>query len=109
MSTFTPDEAAACRKLIDLALVEDLGTTGDRTSLATIPAATRGSAAFVARRPGTVAGLPAAAMVCAAIDPALVFKEVVTDGTKVHTGTLATVSGPLRAILAAERTALNFL
>ncbi len=37
MSAFTPDEAAACRRLIELALAEDLGTTGDRTSLAHDP------------------------------------------------------------------------
>lgn len=109
MSTFTADEAAACRKLLDLALAEDLGTTGDRTSLATIPATATATASFVARRLGTVAGLPAAAMVCAAVDPLLVFTQVATDGTKVCTGTVATVTGPLRSILAAERTALNFL
>jgi nicotinate-nucleotide pyrophosphorylase len=54
MSAFTPDETAACRRLIDLALAEDLGTTGDRTSLATIPAATQSRAAFVARSAGVV-------------------------------------------------------
>jgi nicotinate-nucleotide pyrophosphorylase (carboxylating) len=110
MSTFTADEAAACRRLIDLALAEDLGTAGDRTSLATIPADKSATAAFVARSPGVVAGLPAAEMVCRAVDPALPFTAVVPDGSPVVRGTrLATVSGPLRSVLAAERTALNFL
>jgi nicotinate-nucleotide pyrophosphorylase (carboxylating) len=110
MSTFTPDESAACRKLIELALAEDLGPTGDRTSLATIPAATLGAAAFVARSAGVVAGLPAAAMVCHAVDPTLTFTVAVPDGSPVARGAvLASVSGSLRAILAAERTALNFL
>jgi nicotinate-nucleotide pyrophosphorylase (carboxylating) len=104
MSTFSPDEAAACRRLIDLALTEDLGPTGDRTSLATIPATAVGRAAFVVRRPGVVAGVPAAAMVCAAVDPALAFTAEAADGKRI-----ATVTGPLRSILAAERTALNFL
>jgi nicotinate-nucleotide pyrophosphorylase (carboxylating) len=110
MSSFTPDEAAACRRLIDLALAEDLGTTGDRTSLATIPAATLSGAAFVARSPGVVAGLPAAELVCAAVDPALRFEAVVPDGSPVTRGiVVATIDGPLRSVLAAERTALNFL
>ena len=70
MSAFTTDEAAACRRLIELALAEDLGTTGDRTSLATIPAGVQATAAFVARSPGVLAGLPAATLVCHAVDPA---------------------------------------
>jgi len=110
MSAFSPSEAAACRALIDLAIAEDLGTTGDRTSLATIPAGTMGRAAFIARSAGVVAGLPAAAMVCQVVDPALTFTAAVPDGNEFdRRTTLATLTGPLRAILAAERTALNFL
>jgi nicotinate-nucleotide pyrophosphorylase (carboxylating) len=110
MSPFTADESAACRKVIDLALAEDLGATGDRTSIATIPATTPGQAAFVARSSGVVAGLPAAEMVCNATDATLQFNIVTPDGQRVAAGTtLATVAGSLRAILAAERTALNFL
>jgi nicotinate-nucleotide pyrophosphorylase (carboxylating) len=110
MSKFSLEEAAACRRLIDLALAEDFGFTGDRTSFATIPANTTSQAAFVARSVGVVAGLPVAAMVCAAVDPSLVFTQSVPDGTRTDRGTtLATVAGPLRSILAAERTALNFL
>jgi nicotinate-nucleotide pyrophosphorylase (carboxylating) len=103
---FTPEEAAACRRLVDLALAEDLGTTGDRTSLALIPAEQTAPAAFVARTSGVVAGLPAAAMVC----ERLRFEPQLTDGSVVERGTvLATVSGSLQHILSAERTALNFL
>jgi nicotinate-nucleotide pyrophosphorylase (carboxylating) len=110
MTAFTPDEAAACRRLVELALAEDLGTAGDRTSVALIPADQPGAAAFVARGPGVVAGLPAAALACAAVDPALVFTPICPDGTRLTRGTiLATIAGPLRAVLAAERTALNFL
>jgi nicotinate-nucleotide pyrophosphorylase (carboxylating) len=110
MSGFTHDEIATAQRLIELALVEDLGPTGDRTSLATIPATAVAAAAFVARSAGVVAGLPVAAMVCRAVDPTLVFAELVADGTAVERGTrIATVAGPLRSILAAERTALNFL
>ncbi|MBN9517305.1 carboxylating nicotinate-nucleotide diphosphorylase [bacterium] len=110
MTAFTPDESAACRRLVELALSEDLGSAGDRTSLALIPAHQLGRAAFVARSEGVVAGLPAAAMVCAAVDPALAFAPARPDGSALTRGTLlATVAGPLRSILAAERTALNFL
>ena len=110
MATFTAAEAAACRGLIALALAEDLGDTGDRTSAALIPADQPGQAMFVARTPGVVAGLPAAAMVCAAVDAKLMLSPAIPDGSPVERGTLiATVSGSLRSILAAERTALNFL
>ena len=107
---FTPAESAACRTLVDLALAEDLGTSGDRTSLALIPSSQQGRAAFVARSPGVVAGLPAAAMVCATVDSAIRFEPLIPDGSPLERGTvLATISGPLQAILVAERTALNFL
>jgi nicotinate-nucleotide pyrophosphorylase (carboxylating) len=110
MLPFTDAESAACRKLIDLALAEDLGATGDRTSLSTIPATTPGKAAFVARSPGVVAGLPAAELVCQAVDATLAFKIATPDGQSLERGTtLATVTGSLRSILAAERMALNFL
>ncbi len=110
MSTFTAAEAATCSSLLDLALAEDLGTCGDRTSLAMIPAEATATAGFVARSPGVVAGLPASAMVCLAVDPSLSFDPVLSDGSRLEPGTLlATLSGSLRSILAAERTALNFL
>jgi nicotinate-nucleotide pyrophosphorylase (carboxylating) len=110
MSHFSADEAAACRRLVELALAEDLGPTGDRTSQALIPAEQMGRAAFVARAPGVLAGLPAAQLVLAAVDPALTLEVHTPDGSPVERGTkLATVAGPLRSILVAERTALNFL
>ena len=106
MNGFLADEAAACRRLVHLALAEDLGVFGDRTSRALIPPEQHGQAAFVARTTGVVAGLPAAAMVC----EILKFTPKIEDGVAVERGTvLATVAGSLRNILAAERTALNFL
>jgi nicotinate-nucleotide pyrophosphorylase (carboxylating) len=103
-------ETDAARKLIDLALAEDLGTVGDVTGLATISAGTTGRAAFVARVAGIVAGLPVAALVCEAVDPNLKFNPVVADGTAVQPGAeLATIIGQMRSILTAERTVLNFL
>ncbi len=59
---------------------------------------------------GVVAGLPVAERVCRAVGIDLTFTATAPDGTATARGpTLATVSGPLRAVLAAERTALNFL
>ena len=110
MTPFTDAEAAACRALIDLALREDLGTAGDLTTQAFIPTDRAGRAAFVARSPGVLAGLPAAEMVLKAIDPTLGFHPLVADGTRVlRDDRLAVVSGSMRSILIGERTALNFL
>jgi nicotinate-nucleotide pyrophosphorylase (carboxylating) len=107
---FTPAESAACERLLQLALDEDLGTVGDLTSLAVIPADLQGQAVFVARTPGVLAGLPAVALTFARIDPAVVFSPLVDDGTPTTPGLhLATVRGPMRSILSGERTALNFL
>src|SRR5689334_22757571 len=80
------------RRLIDLALAEDLGVpaggspAGDVTSQATIPAETSGRAAFVARAAGVVAGLPVAALVLGAVDPRLTFTPALADGAAVTPG-----------------------
>jgi nicotinate-nucleotide pyrophosphorylase (carboxylating) len=107
---FTATESAACRRLVELALEEDLGSRGDLTSQAVIPANLQGKAAFVARARGVLAGWPAAAVVLTTVD-ANVRREVqIQDGSELKPGdVIATVSGPMRSILTAERTALNFL
>lgn len=95
--------------LIDLALAEDLGS-GDVTTGALWPAETRGSAQLVAREPLVVAGLDVAALVFTRLDAACRLRRVVRDGARVKKGAvLARLRGPLRAMLAGERTALNFL
>lgn len=107
---FTSAETDACRALVDLALGEDLGATGDRTSMALIPADQLGRAAFAARSPGVVAGLPTLALVAEAVDAKLRVETLVSDGSPLERGTrVAVISGPLRSLLIAERTALNFL
>ena len=96
--------------LVRAALLEDLGRAGDITSDAVILPGTQASAAFVARRPGIVAGLALAATAFRLTDPALCFSAEVVDGHGVRPGqVLARVAGDARAILAAERVALNFL
>jgi nicotinate-nucleotide pyrophosphorylase (carboxylating) len=106
----TAAETIAARRLIELALAEDLDQAGDVTSIATIAADAPGRAAIVARAAGVIAGLPVAAIVCTAVDPALTFTPIVADGAAVQCGAeLATLAGPMRSILTSERTALNFL
>lgn len=95
--------------LIDLALEEDLGR-GDVTSAATIAAETQITANFVSRQDLVVAGLPVVQMVAARVSPALRLTTQTKDGVAAGKGeVLAQLQGPARAVLAAERTALNFL
>jgi nicotinate-nucleotide pyrophosphorylase (carboxylating) len=92
------------------ALAEDLGRAGDVTTQATIPASAQARAAIVARESGIVAGLPVARAAFALLDRQIVFEAQARDGARVESGTrIALVSGSARAILAAERVALNFL
>ena len=107
---FSSAEAQACARLLEWALEEDLGGRGDLTSQATIPADRTGRAVLAARTAGVVAGLPAVEMTFRRVDPDLSFTAHVVDGAAVEPGTrLATVSGRMRSILTAERTALNFV
>ena len=107
--SFTPSETIACRRLVELALQEDVGG-GDLTSLAVIPDELEGRAVFVARASGVLAGLSAGALVFATLDPRVRFEPLLRDGDAVQPGSrLARIAGPMRAILSGERTALNFL
>ncbi|HET6573355.1 MAG TPA: carboxylating nicotinate-nucleotide diphosphorylase [Fimbriiglobus sp.] len=110
LHSFPPEVEATAKRLVELALAEDLDRTGDRTSDALIPAGQPGRAVFVARSPGIVAGLPFAGLVIAAVDSSLTLDVHIRDGSPVGKGDrIATVTGPLRSILVAERTALNFM
>ncbi|HEU4423278.1 MAG TPA: carboxylating nicotinate-nucleotide diphosphorylase [Pilimelia sp.] len=101
----------AVERLIRGALDEDLGPRHvDVTSTATIPADVAGAAELVARAGGVVAGLAVAAAVFELVDPRTVGTARVAEGARVASGdVLATVAGPTRALLTAERTALNLL
>jgi nicotinate-nucleotide pyrophosphorylase (carboxylating) len=102
-----PDEVA---RVIRTALAEDLGTRGDVTSAATVPAEQTGTGELIARADGVVAGLAVAAAVFEAVDSRTLVESAVSDGARVARGeVLATVAGPTRALLTAERTALNLL
>ncbi len=100
---------SAWQPLLELALAEDLGP-GDVTSTLLLSADARGQARLEAREPVVVCGLPVAAAVFHALDPALEVRAEVEEGASVAAGSvLLRLSGSLRSILAAERTALNFL
>ena len=89
-------------------LVEDLGEGGDVTSAATIPADARFDAVMASRDAVTVTGLPLATLFFQALDPEVFVEQLVADGTRVSAGTaLMRLSGNARALLSAERSALN--
>lgn len=91
-------------------LLEDLGHECDWTSVALVPAEARSSLAVVARKPGVIAGLPAAAIVAHAADAELVLEPLVEDGTVVNAGrSVATLAGHTRSVLTAERGILNLM
>jgi len=97
-------------RAVEMALDEDLGQTGDITTAATIPEGARATAVFQARKAGIIAGLEVAEAAFHALDPAVVFEALVHDGATVPpAANLARVSGNARALLSAERVALNFL
>ncbi|MDB5444073.1 MAG: nadC [Phenylobacterium sp.] len=93
---------------VKAALAEDLGRAGDVTSQACIPAEARLSAVFAARKPGVVAGLACIRLAIAELDPCAEVRLLAADGEAVSAGgQLAWVEGNARALLSAERTALN--
>jgi nicotinate-nucleotide pyrophosphorylase (carboxylating) len=97
------------RQAVEATLAEDLGLAGDITTDPIIAADAQGEAAIVAREPGVIAGLDLAEAAFKTLDPEARFTRVVNDGGKVETyDIIAKVMGRTRALLTAERTALNF-
>jgi len=92
------------------ALAEDLGRAGDITSIACIDAGATLAARFVTRKAGVLAGMACARLALAALDPAASFTATASDGDTLQPGTMiAEVSANARAVLSAERAALNLL
>ena len=97
------------RRAVTLALAEDIGPIGDLTG-SLVPADAVAHAAFVARRPGVIAGTSCVRETCQQLDAGLELAVFVEDSGVVEEGTVvARVVGPFRSLLIAERTALNFL
>lgn len=96
--------------LVRGALLEDFGRAGDVTSDAIVPADLVVRARLTARRPGVIAGLDIAALAFRLLDEKVALSCEHVDGDRIAPGqTIGIVQGPARAILGAERTALNFL
>ncbi len=94
--------------MVRQALREDVGA-GDATTLATVPEKAVAAALMVAREPLVACGLPIAEAVFKEVSPAVSVERKTEDGQHAKKGqTLLRVRGPARAILTAERTALNF-
>jgi nicotinate-nucleotide pyrophosphorylase (carboxylating) len=100
----------AIDEAVTRALDEDLGRAGDITSIATVPETTNARAVMVARQGGLIAGLPLAVAVFQKLSPGIDLQAHVRDGASVAASVrLLTISGPARAVLSGERTALNFV
>jgi nicotinate-nucleotide pyrophosphorylase (carboxylating) len=103
------NQAEQIKRIISLALAEDIGR-GDITSLATVRKNQKAIGKFLVKENGVIAGLRIARQVMKAVDSKIRFNILIEDGSKVNRGAIvAEVFGNARAILTAERTALNFL
>jgi len=109
-SALAPLQPLLYEETIRRALAEDLGLAGDLTTDAIVAPDTIAGATIVARAPGRIAGIEIAGAAFRALDPAAEMEVKVVDGGDAgHGQVLATVRGSARALLSAERTALNFL
>jgi nicotinate-nucleotide pyrophosphorylase (carboxylating) len=104
-----PAPRHAVREVVARALAEDLGPLGDLTA-ALVPARATATVAVVARQPGVLAGTACATEVFAQLDKQVAVTWKFADGARLEPGqVVGTVTGPLRAVLTGERSALNFL
>jgi nicotinate-nucleotide pyrophosphorylase (carboxylating) len=90
------------------ALEEDLGD-GDVTTAATVPEEARASALIKQKAPGVLFGIELAAQTFLALDPGAEFERLAAEGIWREGGSVLIIEASARAILSAERTALNFL
>ncbi|OWT75428.1 MULTISPECIES: carboxylating nicotinate-nucleotide diphosphorylase [unclassified Achromobacter] len=96
--------------LVRATLLEDLGRAGDITTDAIVPPDAQASLRLMARQEGVLAGLDLVRLALRLTDARIDFQPVLHDGARLRAGShIATLRGPARGILTAERTALNFL
>jgi len=108
--TVEPLPALLYEPLVRAALAEDFGLGGDITTQATVPAGARSWARLAARREGVLAGLEPALLAFRILDPAVDIGVRARDGDDLtQDQTIALLEGNARALLGAERTALNLL
>lgn len=104
-----PLSVVEIRRAVKLALAEDIGS-GDVTTLATVPKNSTANAVMRAREPLVVAGLAFAETAFRELSRNVRISRLAKDGQRVKAGAgLLKISGPARAILSAERVALNFV
>ena len=105
-----PPNGLLVRPHVAAALAEDLGERGDLTARYFLPEGKSATAKVVARTAGVFCGSVVAEEVCRQVDGQLQWSVVVEDGASFPTGaTLARISGPVRSLVTAERTLLNYL
>ncbi|RWE28625.1 MAG: carboxylating nicotinate-nucleotide diphosphorylase [Mesorhizobium sp.] len=110
MTSFSPLPATLIEPIVRVALLEDLGRSGDLTTDAVIPYDCTATLVLKARQAGVVAGLDLVSYAFLLVEPAINIQIWRPDGSEVGAGeTIARLSGPARGLLTAERTALNFL
>ncbi|NLB31421.1 MAG: carboxylating nicotinate-nucleotide diphosphorylase [Alcaligenaceae bacterium] len=108
--TISPLPEILIEPLVRATLAEDLGRAGDITSDAIIPLTVQSELYLVARKPGVLAGLDLARLAFQLIDKEVIFEALLEDGARLQQGSrIARIRGTARALLTAERTALNFL
>ncbi|MFY0682429.1 MAG: carboxylating nicotinate-nucleotide diphosphorylase [Thalassovita sp.] len=109
MTAYAPLPDLILEPLVRSSLMEDLGTYGDITTRAVIPAGTTYTAKLNAREAGTVSGMQIAAIAFRLVDPALQVRALKQDGDTIAKGdVLMEIEGAAASILSAERVALNF-
>ena len=110
MTNLTPLPTIVLRPMVERALTEDFGNSGDVTARLLVPESATGSLVMRARETGVIAGMQAAQMTYDLVDQTVKFEILAPTGSSVEAGDIiAQVSGPSRSLLSAERVALNFL
>lgn len=110
VAALSPLPRVMLEPLVRAALLEDLGRAGDLTTDAIVPAGRQAETVLAARQPGVIAGLNLAALAFQLIESGISIAISKPDGSQVFPDdVIATIRGPARGMLTAERTALNFL
>lgn len=110
MTQIPPLPPTVIEPMVRRALDEDFGNGGDATANLLVPATANGKLYFRSREDGVIAGMQAAQITYAMVDPAMTLTVLKGNGSNVSKGDIiAEVEGPVRSLLMAERTALNFL
>lgn len=110
MTNLTPLPDIIVRPMVERALTEDFGNSGDVTARLLVPETAQGMLVMRSRDTGTISGMQAAKLTYALVDPTVEFEVLKPNGSHVVEGDIiARISGPSRSLLSAERVALNFL